>query len=89
MAGFDYTYGRMGKGTMETLPFHSRQKFTFSVIEKLKFHNEKISSTIIRTCINEGKMEQLPNFLGRFYTTSGKVIHGEKRGEQLVFQQQM
>ena len=35
VAGFDYTYGRMGKGTMETLPFHSRQQFTFSVIDKL------------------------------------------------------
>ena len=36
VAGFDYTYGRMGKGTMETLLFHSRHQFTFSVIEKLQ-----------------------------------------------------
>lgn len=85
VAGFDYSYGRMGKGTMETLPFHSRQKFTFSIIEKVNFHSEKISSTIIRTCIHEGEFEQLPNFLGRFYTTSGKVIHGEKRGRTIGF----
>ena len=45
VAGFDYSYGRMGKGTMETLPFHSRNQFTFSVIEKLKYGEEKISST--------------------------------------------
>src|SRR3954466_2432410 len=68
VAGFDYSYGRMGKGTMETLPFHSRNQFTFSIIEKLTFHNEKISSTLIRSCIHKGELEQLPHFLGRFYT---------------------
>jgi len=85
VAGFDYSYGRMGKGTMETLPFHSRQQFAFSVIEKLQYGNEKISSTHIRTCINEGVMEELPYYLGRFYTTSGEVIHGEKRGRTIGF----
>ena len=30
-------------------------------------------------------MEQLSPLLGRFYTTSGKVIHGEKRGRTIGF----
>lgn len=85
VAGFDYTYGRMGKGTMETLTFHSREKFTFSVIDKLQYGQEKISSTAVRDCIQDGKMEQLPHFLGRFYTTNGCVIHGEKRGRTIGF----
>lgn len=85
VAGFDYTYGRLGKGTMETLTFHSREKFTFSVIDKLQFGQEKISSTAVRACIIEGRMDQLPHFLGRFYKTNGKVIHGEKRGRTIGF----
>lgn len=85
VAGFDYTYGRMGKGTMETLLFHSRQQFTFSVIDKLQFEKEKVSSTLIRSYIKEGEMEQLSPLLGRFYHTSGKVIHGEKRGRTIGF----
>ncbi|WP_071395294.1 bifunctional riboflavin kinase/FAD synthetase [Bacillus tuaregi] len=85
VAGFDYTYGRMGKGTMETLPFHAREMFTFSVVDKLQYGQEKISSTAIRGCIHDGRMEQLPHFLGRFYTTKGKVIHGEKRGRTIGF----
>ncbi|MBL3199110.1 bifunctional riboflavin kinase/FAD synthetase, partial [Klebsiella pneumoniae] len=28
VAGFDYSYGRLGKGKMETLPFHARGEFT-------------------------------------------------------------
>jgi len=85
VAGFDYTYGRMGKGTMETLPFHSRQQFSFSVIEKLQLGKEKISSTFIRAAIHEGKMELLPKLLGRNLTTRGKVVHGEKRGRTIGF----
>jgi riboflavin kinase / FMN adenylyltransferase len=85
VAGFDYSYGRMGKGTMETMTFHSRGKFDFTVIPKLTIGNEKISSTLIRKLINEGKMEKLPEFLGRFYATSGVVIHGDKRGRTIGF----
>lgn len=85
IAGFDYTYGRMGKGTMETLPFHSREKFTFTVIPKLACNNEKISSTLIRSLIRDGKMEEIPPILGRFYATSGTVIHGDKRGRTIGF----
>lgn len=85
VAGFDYSYGRMGKGKMETLPFHSRQQFTFTVIEKLQLCEEKISSTYIREYIREGRMESLPKLLGRYYTTSGIVIHGEKRGRKIGF----
>jgi riboflavin kinase / FMN adenylyltransferase len=85
VAGFDFSYGRMGKGTMETLPFHSRNKFSHTVISKLLSDGEKISSTLIRTFILEGKMEDLPSLLGRFYQTMGKVIHGDKRGRTIGF----
>lgn len=85
VAGFDYTYGRLGKGTMETLPFHSRQQFTFSVIDKLQLGEEKISSTLIRSHIYKGEMEKLFPLLGRFYRTNGTVIHGEKRGRTIGF----
>lgn len=85
VAGFDYTYGRMGKGTMETLTFHSREKFDFTVVPKLTIGNEKISSTIIRKHIKEGQVDKLYNYLGRYYTTSGVVIHGDKRGRTIGF----
>ncbi|GHH96567.1 riboflavin biosynthesis protein [Neobacillus kokaensis] len=85
VAGFDYTYGRMGKGNMETLPFHSREEFTFSVIPELTEGNEKVSSTRIRSLLREGKADLLPNLLGRYYTTTGIVIHGDKRGRTIGF----
>jgi riboflavin kinase / FMN adenylyltransferase len=85
VAGFDYTYGRMGKGTMETLPFHSRGEFSFSVVEKLANDGVKVSSTVIRQLLNDGRTAHLPEFLGRFYTTSGIVVDGDKRGRTIGF----
>ncbi|WP_066288902.1 bifunctional riboflavin kinase/FAD synthetase [Bacillus sp. FJAT-29937] len=85
IAGFDYTYGRMGKGTMETLPFHSREKFAFTVVPKLVSNNEKISSTLIRSMIRDGRMEEFTPILGRYYSTNGNVIHGDKRGRTIGF----
>lgn len=85
VAGFDFTYGRLGKGTMETLPFHARGEFTQTVIEKVEFQEEKISSTLLRSLIREGKMEEIPSILGRYYRVEGTVVHGDKRGRQIGF----
>ena len=85
VAGFDFTYGRMGKGTMETLPFHSRDKFSFSVVPKFAQGDEKVSSTRIRKLLKEGRTNELYSLLGRYYTTSGIVIHGDKRGRTIGF----
>ncbi|MBM7694660.1 riboflavin kinase/FMN adenylyltransferase [Peribacillus deserti] len=85
VAGFDYSYGRLGKGTMETMPFHSREEFTSTTVEKHKLNEEKISSTKIRELLAAGRTDALPSLLDRYYSTSGTVIHGEKRGRQLGF----
>ncbi|RFU71332.1 bifunctional riboflavin kinase/FAD synthetase [Peribacillus saganii] len=85
VAGFDYSYGRLGKGTMETMPFHSRSKFTHTVVEEHSLADEKISSTRLRTVLKEGRMDEFKALTGRFYTTCGEVIHGEKRGSKLGF----
>lgn len=85
VAGFDYTYGYMGKGTMETLPFHSREQFTHSTVPKVEKNHEKISSTLIRSNLIEGKVEYAKELLGRFYEIEGTVVDGEKRGRTIGF----
>jgi riboflavin kinase / FMN adenylyltransferase len=85
VAGFDYTYGRMGKGTMETLPFHSREQFSYTIVPKYSKGDEKVSSTRIRSLLKEGAMKELEALLGRCYTTTGIVIHGDKRGRTIGF----
>ncbi|MBS4177077.1 bifunctional riboflavin kinase/FAD synthetase [Lederbergia citrea] len=85
VAGFDYTYGKFGKGTMETLPIHSKDNFKVTTVAKLEDKEEKISSTAIRNLLNQGDVYDAKALLGRFYTTKGTVVHGEKRGRTIGF----
>lgn len=85
VAGFDFTYGRLGRGTMETMPFHSRGRFETTVVDKLEREEEKISSTKIRELLQSGQVEEIPTYLGDFYTVKGVVVDGEKRGRTIGF----
>lgn len=85
VAGFDYTYGKFGKGTMETLPIHSEGKFGVTIIPKMEIEDEKISSTSIRVSLNQGDIERTNELLGRKFVNRGTVIHGEKRGRKIGF----
>ncbi len=44
-----------------------------------------ISSSKIRRAISEGDIKLANKYLGRFYSFSGKVIRGDKRGRELGF----
>jgi riboflavin kinase / FMN adenylyltransferase len=85
VAGFDFSYGSLGRGTMETLPFHSREVFDQTEIGKVVKSDEKISSTLIRSLIIDGKVNKVVDYLGRFYEVKGSVIQGEQRGRKLGF----
>lgn len=85
VAGFDYTYGQLGKGTMETLPFHARGLLDQTTVSKLELSQEKISSTRIRQELLNGHTLEVESLLGRLYRVKGQVVNGEKRGRLLGF----
>lgn len=85
VAGYDYSYGRLGKGTMETLPFHSRDEFTSTTISKLSDQDLKVSSSLIRESLKDGDVQKVHQLLGRPFKMKGTVIHGDKRGRKIGF----
>ncbi|MEI2663846.1 bifunctional riboflavin kinase/FAD synthetase [Rossellomorea sp. LJF3] len=87
VAGYDYSYGRMGKGTMETLPFHSRDMFSSTTVSKLTDADLdlKVSSSLIRENLKEGDVSRVKKLLGRPFKMKGTVIHGDKRGRKIGF----
>lgn len=85
VAGFDFTYGHLGKGTMETMPFHSREQFLHTTVEKLTDHDRKVSSSLIREVIRSGDVAYAETLLGRPHFATGTVIHGDKRGRTIGF----
>jgi riboflavin kinase / FMN adenylyltransferase len=85
VAGFDYTYGHKGKGTMDSFPFHARGLVETTTVEAFRDCDEKISSTAVRTALKNGDINKVSHYLGRHYTVKGKVVHGEKRGRTIGF----
>ncbi|WP_026559306.1 bifunctional riboflavin kinase/FAD synthetase [Bacillus sp. J37] len=85
VAGFDFTYGHLGKGSMETIPFHSRNQFLHTTVEKLTDHDRKVSSSLIREVIQSGDVAYAETLLGRPHFATGTVIHGDKRGRTIGF----
>lgn len=85
VAGFDFTYGSKGRGTMDSMPFHARDKFDQTVVEKVSKDDEKVSSTLIRSYIREGAVQNVEEILGRRYVVTGTVIKGDQRGRTIGF----
>ncbi|MFD1018230.1 bifunctional riboflavin kinase/FAD synthetase [Thalassobacillus hwangdonensis] len=85
VAGFDFSYGRMGKGNMESLPFHSREQFTQTTIPKVERNGEKVSSTRVREAIKNGELPEVTDLLGRPLSVQGEVIKGDQRGRTIGF----
>lgn len=85
VAGFDFTFGHKGKGNMNDFPRYTKEPISFTVIEKVEEEGEKVSSTKIRQCMDEGDIEQANQLLGRPLTIRGKVITGDKRGRTIGY----
>ncbi len=84
-AGFDFTFGAFGKGTMEEMEQLSSGEYTVSVVSKQAYEGDKISSTRIREALKTGDLEDVMFLLGRPFMLSGVVVHGDKRGRTINF----
>lgn len=84
-AGFDFTFGALGKGTMEMMKSLAREDFGVSVVSKLEANEEKVSSSRIRQALKAGEMKEVRQLLGRAFEVPGIVVHGDKRGRTLGF----
>lgn len=84
-AGFDYTFGQKGQGTMELMPELCGEDIPVQVVSKQVADDEKISSTRIRQLLQVGDMQEVHELLGRPYRTPGVVVHGDKRGRTIGF----
>lgn len=84
-AGFDFSFGAKGQGTMEMMKSYGDGRFGVSVIEKQEDNQEKISSTRIRGLLKSGGIEEVCRLSGRPFKVSGTVVNGDKRGRTIGF----
>jgi riboflavin kinase / FMN adenylyltransferase len=56
-----------------------------SVMESVSWRGIRVSSTVVREALERGDLEQAKGLLGRPFSMSGRVVHGEKLGRALGF----
>ncbi|MGF6906248.1 bifunctional riboflavin kinase/FAD synthetase [Fusobacterium sp. PH5-44] len=84
--GFNFTFGKSGIGNIETLKkLTPNFDIKLSELSPVSLNGEVISSTLIRTLVATGKVEDVNKFLGYNFFATGKVIHGEEIARTLGF----
>lgn len=82
--GTDCTFGYKAQGDYKLLQELSKKyDFTVEVVEKVTYKDSEISSTRIRKCIEEGKIEEANHMLGYPFPIIGEVLHGNQLGRTL------
>jgi riboflavin kinase/FMN adenylyltransferase len=86
IVGDDFRFGenRLGNFTMLS-DAGAKLGFTVSDTSSYKIAECRISSTEIRKALSEDRLADVERMLGRPYSISGRVFHGDKRGRQLGF----
>lgn len=86
VVGQNFTYGRRGRGTVQTLA-DSAQAMGFELIVRqlVSDGSTVISSTAIRQLIAAGDVMTAARMLGRSYSIGGVVVHGNERGRLLGY----
>ncbi|SMQ77679.1 riboflavin kinase / FMN adenylyltransferase [Bacillus sp. OV166] len=67
VAGYDFSYGSLGAGNMDTLKQDSGDRIDITTVDKVEHKREKISSTRIRQLLLDGNVEELPYLIGHSY----------------------
>lgn len=82
--GKDFQFGRKRKGNVELLK-RMAEEYSYEVIDydKIALEGEIVSSTRIRKCIKEGDLELTERLLGKPYTITETVIHGQQLGRTI------
>ncbi len=84
--GFNYRFGKNASGDVNTL-LQLSKKYGFTVIisDEYKIDGKTVSSTLIRSFIENGDINEANSFLGREFFMTGTVLNGYHLGRTLGF----
>jgi riboflavin kinase/FMN adenylyltransferase len=82
--GHDHGFGRGRSGDVETLKhLGAVHGFEVDIVPPVDFGDQHVSSSRVRRAVAGGDLGNAARMLGRPYTVSGVVGHGDGRGRQL------
>ena len=91
VVGTDCSFGYQGAGNVALLKsLQGKYGFRLTVVDKVLTENSdgmevEVSSSYIRKALEEGRVEEAAELLGREYSINGTVVHGKAIGRSLSF----
>jgi riboflavin kinase/FMN adenylyltransferase len=84
--GHDHHFGKDRGGNVELLKkIGAVENFSVTTVDAFYINDEVVSSTKIRNALNDGDLKRANILLGRYYSFSGTVVGGDKRGRELGY----
>jgi riboflavin kinase/FMN adenylyltransferase len=84
VVGKDFKFGKNRQGDVNFLISHFG-KHNVHVLDDYVVKDSKISSTLIKSTINEGKLDLANQYLGYSFKLKGKVVHGNRMGHKIGY----
>ena len=86
VCGFDYTFGKGGKGNTELLIKECASRgVRVSIVPKYEENGVTVSSTLIREAVVNGRIEKANEYLGRAFSLTARVVDGQHLARKLGF----
>ena len=86
VTGPNFSFGAKAKGNPRMLVRVGEDYgFQAEIGQAVQLDGKMVSSTRIRGLIESGNLEKTTEYLGRFFSFGGRVIHGDHRGRKLGF----
>lgn len=82
LVGKDFRFGAGRKGVVADF---QAAEFQLVSLPDVLHNGNRVSSTAVREALASGRLDEAAALLGRSYSTSGKVVHGDKLGRQLGY----
>ena len=87
MSGKDFRFGAKAKGKSSTLKNYAEDEENgvwYMSVKDVDMDGEKISTTLIKSCLDAGDVAKANRLLGAEFSVSGEVVRGEGRGTSVV-----
>jgi len=86
LIGDDFHFGKNRQGDLALLQSLSKANgFSVENTQSVLCNDCRASSSEIRTLLSQGSLDEAAQMLGREFSISGKVIHGQQKGRTIGF----
>lgn len=83
MSGKDFRFGAKAKGKASTLKSYAEDDENgvwYMSVKDVLCDGEKVSTTLIKSCLDDGDVGKADKLLGSDFNVTGEVVHGAGRG---------